>query len=613
MFCQKCGKNIQDNEAVILDKRILCRECVGMTADKPLEKSKPNNVFCQRCGKNIPYDEAVISGEKMLCQECANTDDKSPNDSKMGNKKISVLLSIIAISALIIAMALILYLILPFILSNDNEQNDHEVKPAIVYDNEESDHDEHTTYHGKCDICREFILDEAFLPQKEDYANVMMFNHMSNTFSHEVLDKLEWKKSGFSAYVKIPDSERIEGLVPQEHDYVLHYYGDRKSNCLTQLYMYFEPENEDDVDDLYDAINDYYTDIYGVPYEVHESKGKEFGRTWHDEKELVSINTTIFGNCMAISLELLDDDAPWLQDDIEPAVTTEKIIVTSPKKTTAVTKRTTTTTKKTTTTTKKADIPYNCPSSVYFSFDYESKYCELQDTYFYDVDSDGKKETIAQYESTDQSPYYGYRIYESDGSYVDCVLRPGASSVAPIAVVYDNNIDEYYVAEIYMSCSNAGGGVTISNAITEREYAEYGYSSPGGVFESAIYRVNGSDVSEETARNYMYNIEIISCSDAYYYSEDIIREEVESAKEYINSQSSGPIYTETNYLITVNDYLPIYEGPGYSYPVAEYFTELTRYTIVEECRLSNSEYDVWGKLKSGAGWVNIYDVQHSYY
>ena len=65
-------------------------------------------------------------------------------------------------------------------------------------------------------------------------------------------------------------------------------------------------------------------------------------------------------------------------------------------------------------------------------------------------------------------------------------------------------------------------------------------------------------------------------------------------------------------MVEVNDYLPIYEGPGYDYPVAEYFTELTKYTIVEECRLSDSKYDVWGKLKSGAGWVNIYDVQHSY-
>ncbi len=595
-------------------------------------------MFCQKCGKNIQDNEVVISDKKTLCRECADikTDESlNSNNAKTYDKRLSILLSVVAIVSLATAIILVLCLILPSVLSSNDKQHDHESQPAIVYDDEESDgdYDEHTTHHGKCTICGEFILDEAFLPTENDYANVIMFNHISSEFYHEILNSEESGKSGFKAYVKIPDSERIEGLVPAEHDYVLNYYGDRQSNCLTQLYMYFEPSNKDDIDALYDAINAHYLEIYGVPYEIHNSKGKEFGRTWHDEKEMVSISTTVDDNCMAVCLELLDDDAPWLQDYTKPAVTTERVIIDNNKKTTekiittapkkaattiatmtqTTTKATTTkaTTKKTTTTTVKADVPYDCPNSIHFN---GSEYGELRDTYFYDVDGDGKKETIARYENS--SYVYCLRVYEGNGSYVDCVSSPGATSLAPIAVVYDNNIEEYYVAEIVIHGSNSGQGVTVSDAITKEVYAEYSYSSPAGVFESVTYRVDGLDVSEEKARNYMNNIEIISYSDTYDYSEDLIRDTVESVRNFVGYESSGPssgpTYTKTNYLIQVNDYLPIYEGPGYNYPVAEYFTELTKYTIVEECRLSDSEYDVWGKLKSGAGWVNIYDVQNSY-
>ncbi len=523
MFCQKCGRNIQDNEVVILDKKTLCRECAGIKTDESSNSKK----------------------------------------SKTDDKKVSILLSGIAIIALATAIILVVCAILPFVLSSNDEQNNHEIQPAIVYDDEdsESDHDEHTTHHGKCSICGEYILDEAFLPTADDYANVIMFNHISSAFYHEILNSEDSGKNRFSAYVKISDSERVEGLVPQKHDYVLHYYGDSESNCLTQFFMYFEPSNKGDANALYNAINDHYADIYGTPYEIHRSQGNEFGRTWHDEKEVVGISTTIDDGRIAISLELLDDDAPWLHNNIKPTIKTEKvktadnikqtkptekITTTAPKKATATitsktqtmtqttTKTTTTkaTTKKTTTTTEKVEVPYDCPNNIRFN---GSEYGELQDTYFYDVDGDGKKETIARYEN--DSYVYCLRVYESNGSYVDCVSLPGATSLAPVAVVYDNNIKEYYVAEIIIHGSNSGQGVTVTNAITKEVCAEYKYSSPAGVFEGVTYTVNGSDVSEEKARDYMNNIEIISYSDAYDYSEDIIKDAVESVRDFVGYKS----------------------------------------------------------------------------
>ncbi|MGN0631220.1 MAG: hypothetical protein ACI4JN_07830 [Ruminococcus sp.] len=69
-----------------------------------------------------------------------------------------------------------------------------------------------------------------------------------------------------------------------------------------------------------------------------------------------------------------------------------------------------------------------------------------------------------------------------------------------------------------------------------------------------------------------------------------------------------------SYLIEVNDYLPIYKEPGYDSAIAQYFTTInTKYTIVAEYSFSSDSRDKWGKLKSGVGWVNLYDCANSVY
>lgn len=57
------------------------------------------------------------------------------------------------------------------------------------------------------------------------------------------------------------------------------------------------------------------------------------------------------------------------------------------------------------------------------------------------------------------------------------------------------------------------------------------------------------------------------------------------------------------YLVTVSraDF-PIYQGPGYHHPQAGYVAAAGVYTIVEETYDGGS---LWGKLKSGAGWVDL--------
>ena len=65
------------------------------------------------------------------------------------------------------------------------------------------------------------------------------------------------------------------------------------------------------------------------------------------------------------------------------------------------------------------------------------------------------------------------------------------------------------------------------------------------------------------------------------------------------------------YVIEVtNPKLSIYDSPSYNANIVGEITDKSRYTIVEEyCNPSDSPvYFTWGKLKSGLGWINIYDA-----
>lgn len=55
----------------------------------------------------------------------------------------------------------------------------------------------------------------------------------------------------------------------------------------------------------------------------------------------------------------------------------------------------------------------------------------------------------------------------------------------------------------------------------------------------------------------------------------------------------------------------IYDGPGYDYSFAGTVRKIGTYTIVEESE--DYEGNLWGKLKSGAGWVDLTQIQSKNY
>ena len=68
------------------------------------------------------------------------------------------------------------------------------------------------------------------------------------------------------------------------------------------------------------------------------------------------------------------------------------------------------------------------------------------------------------------------------------------------------------------------------------------------------------------------------------------------------SNNTSKVYSRFPYIISVNDpNKPIYSGPGYDYSYEGTVEVAALYTIMEE--RTDAYGNVWGRLKSGAGWI----------
>ncbi|MBR6825954.1 MAG: hypothetical protein IKM59_05330 [Oscillospiraceae bacterium] len=70
------------------------------------------------------------------------------------------------------------------------------------------------------------------------------------------------------------------------------------------------------------------------------------------------------------------------------------------------------------------------------------------------------------------------------------------------------------------------------------------------------------------------------------------------------AHGNGPHYSNTPYIVTLYADTPIYKYPSYNSAFLQYVGLYGAYTIVEECW--DHYGNLWGKLKSGAGWVLLY-------
>ena len=79
--------------------------------------------------------------------------------------------------------------------------------------------------------------------------------------------------------------------------------------------------------------------------------------------------------------------------------------------------------------------------------------------------------------------------------------------------------------------------------------------------------------------------------------------------EYTNAEETGNTVPYTLRIERADQ--SIYEGPGYDYIFVDTVRECGAYTIVEEA--ADHEGNLWGKLKSGVGWVDLTELQSEAY
>lgn len=161
------------------------------------------------------------------------------------------------------------------------------------------------------------------------------------------------------------------------------------------------------------------------------------------------------------------------------------------------------------------EVPYDCPEmTACEAGDYGGEYSTLMGTFFYDMDQDGRKETIAKYGMSNSRQPFFYRVYESETSYTDYTgTMMWATGAGYTTMVCDYNINKIYLAEIDYHGSNSGQGLTLNryDGISIAEYHTYNTFMNGELVYNTekVFTINGQNVSCEDVLQYFNHIAIL--------------------------------------------------------------------------------------------------------
>lgn len=186
--------------------------------------------------------------------------------------------------------------------------------------------------------------------------------------------------------------------------------------------------------------------------------------------------------------------------------------------------------------------------------------------------------------------------------------------------------------------SDAGNGQTISiECIMDGTNASYNAKSRDNAARLAAYLLytNGFTVHNLYTHNYWCNIrngktgtvdQLNKLNDGYKNCPVYIRPQWEDFKKLVDGYiiklggksvysentsdtvASAPVESDVPYKIEVIDSeLNVRKGAGVNYSIVTTIKKNEVYTIVEEKTVinSNNSKSVWGRLKSGAGWINV--------
>ena len=123
---------------------------------------------------------------------------------------------------------------------------------------------DHSTHRGKCTSCGEYILDEAFIPDFKDFTACVGLSEVPSEFTLSSTDSTD---TGFDTYFSIPDNKRIESCQNLGWDILISYTGTSDFNIINGYSMNYVPTNQNELDELYNAIYSEYEKNLGSPTE----------------------------------------------------------------------------------------------------------------------------------------------------------------------------------------------------------------------------------------------------------------------------------------------------------------------------------------------------------
>ncbi len=140
----------------------------------------------------------------------------------------------------------------------------------------------------------------------------------------------------------------------------------------------------------------------------------------------------------------------------------------------------------------------------------------LKSTFYLDIDDDGKKETIGQYNhintvgSMQVTKDRIFQVYDN-GIFQDSYGITDHTNLWEYVLIYDHNIDKIYLADYFSRPAGAYGYTFLSD--TYPSYNEssncgvYVYGSHSNVFE---ININGKEATEQELYDYLNQLEFIS-------------------------------------------------------------------------------------------------------
>lgn len=140
----------------------------------------------------------------------------------------------------------------------------------------------------------------------------------------------------------------------------------------------------------------------------------------------------------------------------------------------------------------------------------------LESTFYLDIDDDGKKETIGQYNHINTVGHNQvamdrmFQVYDNgvfQGSFGNIM---NGIAFQETALVYDHNINKYTLANYWSRMVALWGAASLEDAYSQDESSYWGITVSSSTTEKTTICINGKEATEQELYDYLNQLEFIS-------------------------------------------------------------------------------------------------------